>query len=206
MKSISSFVVPAWVCNLPFLILGTNSHITYWMTMMLCSNVDIWQGLLMVFCNFGNIDPLIHTFLFDSDCLSLYGSCLWKLSFKSLRSLEVAFNKCLRKIWRLPYDAHTGIFFTVLLVFRVCSLWCVCVLIRFQWRLPVALTDLLILFSVRPCTSAILLSDIIWNMVICSQSIIRTKIDPVLVWSVQFDAVPTFLLYRGRSRLILTIC
>ena len=32
----------------------------------------------------------------------LDGSCLWNLLCKSLHSLEVAFNNCLQKIWRLP--------------------------------------------------------------------------------------------------------
>ena len=62
-----------------------------------------------LFATFGRIDPSVLTFLFESYCLSLYGACLWKLSCKSLRSLEIAFNKCLRKIWKLPHNTHTGI-------------------------------------------------------------------------------------------------
>ena len=62
-----------------------------------------------LFATFGRINPLIHTFLFQSYCLSLYGACLWNLSCKSLRSLEIAFNKCLRKIWSLPLNTHTSI-------------------------------------------------------------------------------------------------
>ena len=42
---------------------------------------------------FATFDPPILTFLFESYCLSLYSSCLWKLSCKALHSMEVAFNK-----------------------------------------------------------------------------------------------------------------
>ena len=53
--------------------------------------------------------PLVKTKLFDSFCLSLYGSALWFSSSPELRSLEVSFNNILRRIWSLPRMCHTGI-------------------------------------------------------------------------------------------------
>ena len=59
--------------------------------------------------SFSGIDPVTLTHLFNSFCLSLHGAAIWNLSNPSLRSLEVAFNNILRKIWRLPYNCHTRI-------------------------------------------------------------------------------------------------
>ena len=58
---------------------------------------------------FQSIDPFIKTFLLKSYCLSLYGCCIWSLCAPSLRVIEVALNKILRKIWHLPARSHTGI-------------------------------------------------------------------------------------------------
>ena len=51
----------------------------------------------------------VKTKLFESFCLSLYGSALWFSSSPELRSLEVTFNNILRRIWSLPQMCHTGI-------------------------------------------------------------------------------------------------
>ena len=59
--------------------------------------------------SFSGIDPVTLTRLFNSFCLSLHGAAIWNLSNPSLRSLEVAFNNILRKIWRLPLNCHTRI-------------------------------------------------------------------------------------------------
>ena len=59
-----------------------------------------------VLCRFSALDPFIKCFLIKTYCLSLYGC---SLSSPSIRIIEVAFNKLLRKIWNLPYNSHTGI-------------------------------------------------------------------------------------------------
>ena len=59
--------------------------------------------------SFSPCNPLVKTKLFDSFCLSLYGSALWFSSSPELRSLEVTFNNILRRIWSLPRTCHTGI-------------------------------------------------------------------------------------------------
>ena len=58
---------------------------------------------------FSCADSLVTTHLFRSFCLSLYGASLWRSSSKALKSLEVSFNKILRRIWHLPPDSHTSI-------------------------------------------------------------------------------------------------
>ena len=62
-----------------------------------------------VLCRFSALDPFIKCFLIKTYCLSLYGCSLRSLSSPSIRIIEVAFNKLLRKIWNLPYNSHTGI-------------------------------------------------------------------------------------------------
>ena len=59
--------------------------------------------------SFSPCNPLVKTKLFDSFCLSLYGSALWFSSSPGLRSLEVSFNNILHRIWSLPRMCHTGI-------------------------------------------------------------------------------------------------
>ena len=62
-----------------------------------------------ILCTFKFLDPLIKTYLVKSYCLSLYGCVLWSLSSVSLKSLQIAINKILRKIWHLPRHSHISI-------------------------------------------------------------------------------------------------
>ena len=52
-------------------------------------------------------------FLVKSYCLSLYGCPLWTLSSSSLKVIETALNKLLRKLWNLPRNSHTSIVHSV---------------------------------------------------------------------------------------------
>ena len=54
--------------------------------------------------HFISASPVLISF-----CLSLYGCGLWKMSSPLVRSLEVAFNNILRRVWSLPRRCHTGI-------------------------------------------------------------------------------------------------
>ena len=58
---------------------------------------------------FSSCNPHIKSTLFQSFCLSLYGSALWNVSSPELQHLEVACNNILRKIWSLPRRCHTSI-------------------------------------------------------------------------------------------------
>ena len=68
-----------------------------------------------LFYCFPNLSPTVMTFLFRSYCLSLYGSALWNLSSKSLKALEISYNKILRRIWKLPYSQFS---------YQNCSSYC----------------------------------------------------------------------------------
>ncbi len=58
---------------------------------------------------FAAADAATKTKLLQAYCLSLYGAALWNLSCKEIRTIEVAFNKILRRIWNLPPRSHTAI-------------------------------------------------------------------------------------------------
>ena len=60
-------------------------------------------------CAFHAADPFVKCYLLKSFCLSLYGCSLWSLSSSSIRVIEVALNKLLRKLWNLPRNSHSSI-------------------------------------------------------------------------------------------------
>ena len=62
-----------------------------------------------ILCKFSSLDPFVKRFLLKSYCLSLYSCSLWSLSTPSLRSIEVALNRILRRICNLPQRSHTSI-------------------------------------------------------------------------------------------------
>ena len=60
-------------------------------------------------------DPFVKSFLVKTYCLSLYGCLLWTLNSPSLKLIETALNKLLRKVWNLPYNSHTAFVHSVIL-------------------------------------------------------------------------------------------
>ena len=62
-----------------------------------------------VLFQFKGCDPGTKMKLFNAYCLSLYGCSLWRLDAPDLKSLNVSFNKVIRRIWKLPYNCHTSI-------------------------------------------------------------------------------------------------
>ena len=69
----------------------------------------------VLFC-FKCTDPRTKMRLFQSYCLSLYGSSLWRLDCDELNSLSVSFNNVIRRIWNLPRASHTSVVHSVDLV------------------------------------------------------------------------------------------
>ena len=61
-------------------------------------------------------DPRTKMRLFQSYCLSLYGSSLRRLDCDELNSLSVSFNNVIRRIWNLPRASHTSVVHSVGLV------------------------------------------------------------------------------------------
>ena len=93
---------------------------------------DMIRKANCLFASFPGVGPAILSRLFQSYCLSLYGSCLWSLSSPAIRNIEVAFNKILRKIWHLHYRSHTAIVHLVAnlpslfnVVFHRCNSLCI---------------------------------------------------------------------------------
>ena len=107
---------------------------------------DMVKKTNCLLASFPRVGPFILTRLFQSYCLSLYGSALWSLSCPALHLIEVAFNRVLGRIWRLPYRSHTGI---VHLVANLDSLLISSFvgLILFGMQLPSVPLHLLNLFS-----------------------------------------------------------
>ena len=69
-----------------------------------------------VLYSFRATDPLTKMRLFQAYCLSLYGCSLWRLDCPALRSLGVAFNQVIKRIWHLPRNCHTAIVHSVGLI------------------------------------------------------------------------------------------
>ena len=59
----------------------------------------------------GSCSPPVQNQLVVAHCLSLlnFGSLLWSLDCRKIKTLDVAFNNLLRRIWKLPRRCHTGI-------------------------------------------------------------------------------------------------
>ena len=100
--------------ELPFL--DSVVHLGHLLSHNLCDTPDVNSKLRdmirkanCLFASFPGVGPSILSRLFQSYCLSLYGSCLWSLSSPAIHNIEVAFNKILRKIWHLHYRSHTAI-------------------------------------------------------------------------------------------------
>ena len=70
---------------------------------------DLCRKSNYLLSTFSSCDLLVKTKLEDSHCLSLYGSVLWNMGNKQIKSLEVIFNNILCRIWKLPRHCHTGI-------------------------------------------------------------------------------------------------
>ena len=92
------------------------SHLGHIITYNLDDRLDIIRAMKdlnrkanSVLYKFSAADPFVKCFLIRSYCLSLYGSSLWSLSSSSIRLIEVALNRLLRKVWNLPYKSHAGI-------------------------------------------------------------------------------------------------
>ena len=113
-SSICSATIKFCGVRLPFA--NVVSHLGHYLSYDLSDNFDIsmkTRDLVkkanLLLYTFSAADPVVKTHLFQSYCLSLYGCTLWNLSCPGIRSLEVAFNNILRRIWHLPYNSHTGI-------------------------------------------------------------------------------------------------
>ena len=128
-SSIRQYTATIFFENIP---LQYSEHVTH-LGHILSSNLNDKEDIVRVvkdmnrkantvLCTFGSADPFVKCFLIKSFCLSLYGCTLWSLSSSSIKIIEVALNKILRKVWNLPHHSHTAIIHCVALVPTICNL------------------------------------------------------------------------------------
>ena len=77
-----------------------------------------------VLYKFGAVDPFVKSYLLKSYCLSLYGCPLWSLSSPSIKLIEIALNKLLRRVWNLPHHSHSGIVHCTAKICHVSNIIC----------------------------------------------------------------------------------
>ena len=79
--------------------------------------VSLVKKINEVICYFGNLNAPTKLKLLYSFCSSLYGAELWDLSSCDFECINVAWRKALKRIWRLPWQTHTDI------LYSVCNKW-----------------------------------------------------------------------------------
>lgn len=60
-------------------------------------------------CKFGKLPSQLLNRMFSQFCCTFYGSQTWMLSHKKLQLLYTAYNRSLRRVWKVPWRAHTNI-------------------------------------------------------------------------------------------------
>ena len=85
---------------------------------------DLHRKANCVLYKFGAVDPFVKSYLLKSYCLSLYGCPLWSLSSPSIKLIEIALNKLLRRVWNLPHHSHSGIVHCTAKISRVSNIIC----------------------------------------------------------------------------------
>ena len=56
---------------------------------------------------FGKMPSKIVNTLYSSYCTSFYGSQLWDFNSRFIKEMYIAWQKSIRRIWKLPYRTHT---------------------------------------------------------------------------------------------------
>ena len=85
---------------------------------------DLHRKANCVLYKFGAVDPFVKSYLLKSYCLSLYGCPLWSLSSPSIKLIEIALNKLLRRVWNLPHHSHSGIVHCTAKICHVSNIIC----------------------------------------------------------------------------------
>ena len=89
-------------------LVGTDPEIVHTVIRNACN--DMYSRLNLLLRQFKSLDRIILYKLFNNFCLSLYGSQLWKISSsKIMEPLYIAWRKCVRRIFRLPYTTHCNL-------------------------------------------------------------------------------------------------
>jgi hypothetical protein len=102
-----------YVGNNPIEYVDSFAHLGHVITNQLTDNADILKRqndfvgqANNVLCYFSKLNLCVKYRLFQSYCMSLYGSELWLLSNNQINDLCVSWRKSLRRIWGLPFNCH----------------------------------------------------------------------------------------------------
>ena len=86
-------------------LVGNNPDVHAQIIQEACNNM--YGRLNLLLRQFGKVDSFVLYHLFNTYCLSLYGSQLYKFSSaKVMEPLNVAWRKCVRKILKVPANTH----------------------------------------------------------------------------------------------------
>ena len=67
---------------------------------------DFNRRVNMLMSYFNHTSSYVLSYLFNSYCMSLYGSCLWRLDGNGCELFYTAWRKAVRRILRLHYRTH----------------------------------------------------------------------------------------------------
>jgi hypothetical protein len=67
---------------------------------------DLYWRTNITLCQFDNAFSWVKYKLFKSFSMSIYGCQLWNLSDKNTELFYVAWRKCVRRVWGVPYRTH----------------------------------------------------------------------------------------------------
>ena len=62
-----------------------------------------------IMCKFGRLSSQLLCNIFSQFCCSFYGSQTWYLGNRHLHFLYTAYNRSLRRVWKIPWRSHTNI-------------------------------------------------------------------------------------------------
>ena len=103
-------------CGTRFPLLDVVTHLGHVLRHDLDDSDDIIRASHEMVCkancmlrSFAGADLIVKTKLLQVYCLALYGSALWNISSSSLKTIEVAFNNILRRIWYVRQRTHNCI-------------------------------------------------------------------------------------------------
>ena len=66
-----------------------------------------YQYVIKVLALFGKLPSYTVDTLFMTYCTSFYGSVLWNFNSKYIKNIYIAWQKSIRRIWKIPYRTHT---------------------------------------------------------------------------------------------------
>ena len=121
-KSRSNLLLHSYnVCDLNFTISGNviefadrYKHLGHVISRDLTDNADMSEKRAVfigqannIICYFAKLNATVKYRLFMSYCTSFFGCELWRITNDSLDSICTAWRRAVRRIWSLPYNAHS---------------------------------------------------------------------------------------------------